>query len=95
MTERLQPLRDMVGFALPISSGVRCSVHNAAVGGAAGSRHLYGDAVDITWTQMTGDQKLQLIHAAHKLGFHGFGLSPLFLHLDGRDGQLVTWFYPA
>ena len=95
MTEKLQPLRDLVGFSLPISSGVRCGTHNAAVGGAPASRHLYGDAVDITWTQMSGAQKLQLLQAARSLGFSGFGLSPLFLHLDTREGPVVTWFYPA
>lgn len=89
----LQELRDTLGIPLPISSGVRCTAHNAAEGGAPNSRHIYGDAVDICWTQMSGEQKLRLITTAYKLGFVGFGFHKLYLHLDDRQGNVVQWFY--
>lgn len=31
-----------------VSSGVRCPAHNAEVGGVSNSRHLYGQAVDLS-----------------------------------------------
>ena len=41
----LQPLREIVG-PIRITSGYRCEKVNAIVGGAKGSQHLYGQAVD-------------------------------------------------
>ena len=43
----LQPLRDAMGVPITIGSGYRCSTLNIAVGGARGSQHLTGQAVDI------------------------------------------------
>lgn len=91
---KMQELRDVCGFALPISSGYRCSVHNKKVGGAPGSRHLYGTACDISTGGMNSLQKLQLINHAVMLGFTGIGLSPVFVHLDTRPGAVTLWFYP-
>ena len=91
---KLQELRDACGFSLPISSGFRCSEHNKKVGGAPGSRHMYGDAADISTGGMTSIQKLQLINHATQLGFTGIGLSPVFCHVDTRPGPVVLWFYP-
>ena len=91
--KKLQELRDICGFPLPIASGVRCATHNAAVGGAPASRHLYGDAADITWTQMDGTAKLCLIKMATRVGFTGFGIASTFLHLDMRAGDPVVWTY--
>ena len=93
---RMQELRDACGFALPISSGFRCSTHNKskAVGGAPDSRHLYGDAADISTASMTSLQKLQLINHATQLGFTGIGLAPGFIHVDTRQGPVTLWFYP-
>lgn len=45
--EVLQPLRDMVGVPLTITSGYRSPRLNKAVGGAATSQHLAGEAADI------------------------------------------------
>ncbi len=91
---KMQELRDACGFALPITSGFRCSVHNKKVGGAPGSRHMYGDACDISIGGMTGLQKLQLINHITHLGFSGVGLSALFIHVDTRPGPVTVWFYP-
>lgn len=42
----LQTMRDKYG-AITIKSGLRCSSHNAVVGGTSGSRHKIGKAADI------------------------------------------------
>ena len=48
---KLQALRHELGDkAITVSSGFRSKACNDAVGGAADSRHLYGDAVDLTGT---------------------------------------------
>ncbi len=43
----LQPIRDLWGRPLPLSSGYRCLRLNRAIGGAPKSQHLTGEAADI------------------------------------------------
>ncbi len=43
----LDPLREAFGKPIVVNSGYRCEKLNKAVGGAAGSQHLYGQAADI------------------------------------------------
>ena len=43
----LDPLREAWGAPIKVSSGYRCPKLNAAVGGARGSQHMYGQAADI------------------------------------------------
>lgn len=42
----LQTIRTGLGNQMIITSGCRCSTHNARVGGVRNSHHLYGDAAD-------------------------------------------------
>lgn len=44
--ELLQPLRDLYGKPIRISSGYRCDKLNKLVGGVATSQHLKGEAAD-------------------------------------------------
>jgi hypothetical protein len=46
LLENLQSVRDEYG-PTSVTSGMRCERHNAAVGGASGSRHKRGKAADI------------------------------------------------
>jgi uncharacterized protein YcbK (DUF882 family) len=64
-----------------------------AEGGAPNSRHIYGDAADITWTQMSGEERMRLLAMAYKLGFTGVGIAANFLHLDTRAGHVAFWTY--
>lgn len=43
----LDPLREMYGHPITVSSGYRCEALNRAVGGAASSQHMRGEAADI------------------------------------------------
>ena len=47
LVELLEQLRAHFGKAVTITSGYRTPAHNAAVGGAKNSQHLYGRAADI------------------------------------------------
>ena len=91
---KLQELRDTLGFTLLITSGYRCATYNKKIGGALDSRHIYGDAADISTLGLTGMQKIDLIKVARSLGFTGFGMHPAFQHLDTRPGAIAVWFYP-
>jgi len=44
----LQPLRNAMGVAIPISSGFRCPRLNKEVGGSSTSQHLRGQAADLS-----------------------------------------------
>lgn len=52
----LEPVRELLDAPVIISSGYRCERLNAAVGGEPDSRHLFGDAADITTPAMSVDE---------------------------------------
>jgi zinc D-Ala-D-Ala carboxypeptidase len=90
LIDGLEALRAAAGHALPVTSGYRCQRHNAAVGGAAQSRHMSGDAVDISLPP-AGVLRLAAI-ALDMPVWGGIGVrlhrSPI-LHLDMRQGRVV------
>ncbi len=55
VADHVQRIRSGLGRPVILSSAFRSPEHNAAVGGASYSRHLYGDAVDIDVDQFQGD----------------------------------------
>lgn len=81
MVERLQVLRQALGKPIKVTSGYRCPTHNKNVGGATQSRHMQGQAADIT---VDGMSPLQVSQAADKVGFGGIGiyLKSGFTHCD-------------
>ena len=54
----LNPARKLLGRAIHITSGYRSPELNAAVGGAANSQHVTGEAVDISTRNRTANQRL-------------------------------------
>ncbi len=48
LADQLQVLRDAIGVPIHINSGYRTLAHNRSVGGVKDSRHLVGDAADIS-----------------------------------------------
>jgi hypothetical protein len=70
------------GSALPVSSAYRSPEENRAVGGAAKSRHMSGDALDIDLTGMPKRDRLRLINMASEVGFGGIGIYENSIHLD-------------
>jgi len=100
---RLDALGDRMGAPLPIVSGYRDPAHNAAVGGASTSQHMYACAVDLDY-----DYGLT-IAVARDLGFSGIGYvagTDRVVHVDVRAegpnnttgaavGDPTFWDYPA
>ncbi|WP_093310502.1 YcbK family protein [Tindallia californiensis] len=81
LIEKLQRLRDLIGQPMIVTSGYRNQSHNAAVGGAAQSRHLTGEAADVRVAGMHPDEVAQL---AAQVGFNGIGIYNRFTHVDIR-----------
>lgn len=75
---------------ITINSGFRCTAHNKAVGGKAGSFHLLGKAADIR-SQFA--DPTELYYAADKLSVFnqgGVGIYTNFIHVDVR-GYRSRW----
>ncbi len=92
LVEYLQKLRDCLGLSsLVIVSGYRTPARNKAVGGAAGSQHLKGKAVDAcAYKNGKNLHPKYLCCAAEVLGMDGIALIQTCAHLDTRGYQ--SWF---
>jgi hypothetical protein len=79
--DKLQVLRDALGKPLIVLSAYRSPAHNKAVGGAPASKHMLGEAFDIS---MANHDPVAFEAAARKVGFLGFGFYPRsgFMHID-------------
>lgn len=89
LVEFLDDFREEVGLPVYINSGIRCKAHNAAVGGSADSRHLYGDAADI---RCPGKTPREMYNIAERLigNSGGVGLYSWGIHGDKR-GHKARW----
>jgi uncharacterized protein YcbK (DUF882 family) len=87
---RLDRLRGVINRPIYINSGYRCKEENQRVGGAPGSYHLLGMAVDI---QVKDILLSDLLVYAQGIGFNGIGNyeNNNFLHLDNRPGLKLFW----
>lgn len=82
----LQPLRDKAGRPLRVNSGYRCPELNRAVGGAATSQHVRGEAADVA-----ADDPYLLAKTARDTPeiwaeVDQMILYPAFVHLSHRRG---------
>ena len=84
--DSLDILRSRFGGPLRLLSAYRSPYHNAFVGGAPLSRHLFADAGDIS---IVGLDKFLIERLAKEEGFAGFGYYRTFLHID--LGQRRSW----
>jgi hypothetical protein len=75
-----------------LRSAFRSPGANARAGGAKGSKHVEGKAIDVDVRDMSDEQKTALLEAAIENGATGIGIYPggRSLHLDTRDIP-VTW----
>ncbi|HVL71236.1 MAG TPA: D-Ala-D-Ala carboxypeptidase family metallohydrolase [Beijerinckiaceae bacterium] len=90
--DRLQKLRSRLGKPLIVRSAYRSPEHNRRVGGAKASRHMLGDAFDVS---MANHDPHAFEKAARACGFTGFGSYPAsgFMHIDcGRPRRWGTPF---
>lgn len=79
----LQPLRDAWREPLHVNSGYRCPKLNAAVGGAATSQHVKGEAADIK-----APNPIKLAQLAYDLGlpYDQMIIYPTFVHFSHKKG---------
>ena len=83
----LERIRAEHGVPMPLRSAYRCPVHNAAVGGAKDSQHMYGAAADIPPGRVSPARAIEL-------GATGVGIAGRdVVHVDVRDGSVTTWHY--
>lgn len=64
----LDPLREAYGKPIIVTSGYRCERLNRAVGGAASSQHVKGEAADIRSVEDTPEENKKLYDIIVKLG---------------------------
>jgi len=105
VAEKTKSVQSAFGKKLIVTSGFRDAGRNSRAGGAEGSKHLTGDAVDV---QFSGNEQdtINLIKVASEKGIGGIGVyRPGFLHFDtgskrvwGPDykaGSIPQWAKPA
>lgn len=89
VVDRFRQLQNQWGQPLPINSGYRDPKRNARAGGAKGSQHIHGNALDIDVSALSKEERLQLIEMASALGFTGIGVYQTAIHLDA--GNRRAW----
>ena len=82
--DRVQGLRDALGFPLPVSSAARCPAYNAKVSGTGlTGPHTTGRAIDLA---VSHEEAYFVMAAAPAYGFTGIGVQQKgknrFVHLD-------------
>ena len=82
----LEPIRAGVALAVHVNSGYRSPAVNAAVGGAAGSQHLRGEAADI-WVSGLTPAELATRIVALGVPFDQLIVEPSWVHVSYREGH--------
>jgi hypothetical protein len=74
-------VRDHFGAAATVSSGLRCTQHNANVGGVSNSRHLTGKAMDFCIRGKTAAQVLAYVQQQTDIRY-AYAIDSQFVHMD-------------
>lgn len=84
LVRTLDAIRAKLGVPVTISSGIRCTRHNANVGGVSNSQHLYGIAADLQ--SGAGPARMKAVAEAVMGNTGGIGLYGWGIHVDTRSG---------
>lgn len=84
---KVEKLRLLAGFPMPVNSAARCAKHNASVSSTGeNGPHTTGRAIDIG---VSRENAYKLIQMAIGFGFTGIGVSQKgasrFIHLDDLE----------
>lgn len=74
-------MRKHFGAAALVSSGVRCSRHNADVGGVQNSRHLYGKAMDFCIVGRSAAEVLAYVQRQPEIRY-AYAIDSNYVHMD-------------
>lgn len=74
-------VREHFGARCNVSSGVRCEVHNKAVGGVSGSRHKLGKAMDFCISGMSAASVLPYVQAQSEIRY-AYAIDSHYVHMD-------------
>lgn len=86
----LEAVRRAFRAPVIITSGCRCAVHNARVGGGKSSQHLYGRAADIKVTGATPEQVVRFLAERYPDRL-GVGQYASWVHIDTRSNGPARW----
>ncbi len=81
-----QAVRNYFGVPVTVNSGYRCAAHNAAVGGASGSQHTLGKALDLVVQGVSVNDVAAYCETLGVPGIIRYDDSG-FVHLDTRIGK--------
>lgn len=74
-------VREHFGAPMTVSSGVRCTRHNAAVGGVSNSRHLDGKAMDFAVRGKSSSQVLAYVQQQPEIRY-AYAIDSGYVHMD-------------
>lgn len=91
--DRLIKAREIANIPFIITSGYRCVVHNAEVGGKSEGAHTTGHAIDIK--TVDSRSRYLILNALIQAGFTRLGIAKTFIHADDdpTKDQQVIWEY--
>lgn len=74
-------VREHFGSPATVSSGLRCTTHNANVGGVSNSRHLSGKAMDFSIKGKTASQVLAYVQQQSDIRY-AYAIDNSYVHMD-------------
>lgn len=74
-------VRGHFGKPMSVNSGVRCEIHNKAVGGVSGSRHKLGKAMDFRINGYNADEILAFVKAQPEIRY-AYAINSRSVHMD-------------
>ena len=81
LVQTADKIRAHFGAPATVSSGVRCEKHNANVGGASGSRHKLGKAMDYSVKGVSGKELLAYAQAQPEIRY-AYLIEGDWVHMD-------------
>jgi uncharacterized protein YcbK (DUF882 family) len=93
---QLERLRSFIRRPIIVTSGVRCAIYNAKVGGKPDGAHLTGEGADIAC--LNSHTRWQMLRIIFNWSlFDRVGVGETFLHVDISRTlpQEVAWIYPS
>lgn len=86
----LDDVREHFGKPTIVTSGCRCEIHNASVGGADNSTHKFGQGADIKVKGVKASAVYKYLAKKYK-GKYGVGRYSSWTHVDVKSGPGRRW----